>query len=374
MAVMKMLSDVSGTACMFDPGQGANTAASVSIGPRTRARRRAGILRRGRDRLRSFLQFATIAGVGIAAALAAAGVVAQPYPSKPIRMIVPFAAGGTTDVVGRAIGQKLGENLGQQIVIENRPGANGNIGAEIVAKAAADGYTLLMSLDSTLVINPYVYGKVPFDPVKDFAPISKVSDLPLILVTHPSFPATSARELIAYAKQNPGLNYASSGHASTPHLVMLIFERVTGTRFTHVAYKGGGAAIVDLLAGQVPMQFAGIPPVLAHLNAGKLKAVALTSRHASLPTVESFAEAGVPGLDISGWIGLLAPARTPRPIIARLHNEIVRILATPEVRARFLTNLGSNIVGNTPEQFAEDIAADGARWAQIIKDTGIKVE
>ena len=315
-----------------------------------------------------------IAGLGLASVFMAAGALGQPYPSKPIRMIVPFAAGGTTDIVGRSIGQKLGDRLGQQIVVENRAGANGNIGNDLVAKAPADGYTLLMSLDSTLVINPYVYSKLPFDSIRDFAPISKIADLPLILVTHPSFPATTARELIAYAKRNPGVNYASSGHASTPHLIMLIMARLTETQFTHIAYKGGGAAIVDVLAGQVPMIMAGIPPVLAHVNSGRLRAIALTSRHASLPSVESFAEAGVPGVDISGWIGLLAPARTPPPIIARLHEEVVKILATPEIKERFLTTMGANIAGSTPEQFAAQIRADSVYWAQTIKDTGIKVE
>ena len=315
-----------------------------------------------------------IAGLGLASVFMAAGALGQPYPSKPIRMIVPFAAGGTTDIVGRSIGQKLGDRLGQQIVVENRAGANGNIGNDLVAKAPADGYTLLMSLDSTLVINPYVYSKLPFDSIRDFAPISKIADLPLILVTHPSFPATTARELIAYAKRNPGVNYASSGHASTPHLIMLIMARLTETQFTHIAYKGGGAAIVDVLAGQVPMIMAGIPPVLAHVNSGRLRAIALTSRHASLPSVESFAEAGVPGVDISGWIGLLAPARTPPPIIARLHEEVVKILATPEIKERFLTTMGANIAGSTPEQFAAQIRADSIYWAQTIKDTGIKVE
>ena len=315
-----------------------------------------------------------IAGLGLASVFMAAGALGQPYPSKPIRMIVPFAAGGTTDIVGRSIGQKLGDRLGQQIVVENRAGANGNIGNDLVAKAPADVYTLLMSLDSTLVINPYVYSKLPFDSIRDFAPISKIADLPLILVTHPSFPATTARELIAYAKRNPGVNYASSGHASTPHLIMLIMARLTETQFTHIAYKGGGAAIVDVLAGQVPMIMAGIPPVLAHVNSGRLRAIALTSRHASLPSVESFAEAGVPGVDISGWIGLLAPARTPPPIIARLHEEVVKILATPEIKERFLTTMGANIAGSTPEQFAAQIRADSVYWAQTIKDTGIKVE
>ncbi len=301
---------------------------------------------------------------------------AQSYPTKSIRLIVPFAAGGSTDALARAVGQKLGENVGQQIVVDNRTGANGNIGTDMVAKAPADGYTLLMAFDATMVINPSVYAKLPFDPVKDFAPVTKVAALPLILVAHPSFPASNLKELIAYAKQKPGVNYSSSGHASTPHLAMLMFEQRTGTKFTHIAYKGGGQAVIDVLAGQVPLLATAIPTVQAHLKAGKLKAIALTSarRHASLPDVGTFAEAGMTGFDVSAWYGLLAPAGTPKPIITRLHDEVVKILATPEMKERFLTTIGGDPIGGTPAQFAADIKADIARWSGIVKGSGIKIE
>ncbi len=301
---------------------------------------------------------------------------AQPYPTKSIRLIVPFAAGGSTDALARAVGQKLGDNFGQQVVVDNRTGANGNIGTDMVAKANPDGYTLLMAFDATMVINPSAYAKLPFDPLKDFAPITKVAALPLILVAHPSFPPSNTKELIAYAKSKPGLNYSSSGHASTPHLAMLMFAQRTGTEFTHIAYKGGGQAVIDVLAGQIPMLATAIPTVQAHLKAGKLKALALTSakRHASLPEVGTFAEAGITGFDVSAWYGLLAPAGTPRPVVARIHDEVVKILATPEMKERFLTTIGGDPVGGTPEQFAADIKTDIARWAKIVKDSGIKLE
>lgn len=302
--------------------------------------------------------------------------IAQSYPTKSIRLIVPFSAGGSTDALARAIGQKLGENFGQQIVVDNRTGANGNIGTDIVAKANPDGYTLLMAFDATMVINPAVYNRLPFDPVKDFAPITKVAALPLILVAHPSFPASTVKELIAFAKDKPGVNYSSSGHASTPHLAMLLFEQRTGTRFTHIPYKGGGQAVIDVIAGQVPLLATAIPTIQAHLKSGKLKAIALTSarRHASLPDVGTFAEAGITGFDISAWYGLLAPSGTPKPIIARINAEVVKVLATPDMKNRFVTTIGGDPVGGTPEQFAADIKADIVRWARIVKDSGIKVE
>jgi tripartite-type tricarboxylate transporter receptor subunit TctC len=301
---------------------------------------------------------------------------ARQFPTKPIRLIVPYAPGGSTDALARLIGQKLSDKVGQQIIVDNRTGANGNIGTEIVAKAPADGYTLLMAFDATMAINPSAYGKLPFDPVKDFAPITKVAALPLILVAHPTFPANDTKELIAYAKQKPGVNYSSSGHASTPHLAMLMFEQRTGTRFTHIAYKGGGQAVIDVLAGQVPLLATAIPTVQAHMKAGKLKGIALTSarRHPAVPDVGTFAEAGVTGFDVSAWYGLLAPAGTPKPIVTKVHDEVVRILATPEIKERFLTTIGGDPVGNTPEQFAADIKADIARWSKIVKDSGLKIE
>jgi tripartite-type tricarboxylate transporter receptor subunit TctC len=312
--------------------------------------------------------FALIANVGISHA--------QHYPSRPIRLIVPYAPGGSTDALARLIGQKLSDKLGQQILVDNRTGANGNIGTEMVAKAQADGYTLLMAFDATMVINPSAYGKLPFDPIRDFAPITKVAALPLILVAHPSFPANDTKELIAYAKQKPGVNYSSSGHASTPHLAMLMFEQRTGTRFTHIAYKGGGQAVIDVLAGQVPLLATAIPTVQAHMKAGKLKGIALTSakRHPAVPDVGTFAEAGITGFDVSAWYGLLAPSGTPKPIVTRVHDEVVSILATPEIKERFLTTIGGDPVGNTPEQFAVDIKADIARWSKIVKENGLKIE
>ncbi|MEO7728669.1 MAG: tripartite tricarboxylate transporter substrate binding protein [Burkholderiales bacterium] len=301
---------------------------------------------------------------------------AQPYPHKSIRLIVPYAAGGSTDALARAVGQKLGAGFGQQVIVDNRTGANGNVGTDMVAKANPDGYTLLMAFDATMVINPTAYSKLPFDPVKDFAPITKVAALPLILVAHPSFPPNNTKELIPYAKSKPGLNYSSSGHASTPHLAMLLFEQRTGTQFTHIAYKGGGQAVIDVLAGQIPLLATAIPTAQAHIKAGKLKGIALTSakRHASLPDVGTFAEAGITGFDISAWYGLLAPAGTPNAVVARVHDETVKILATPEMKERFQNTLGGDAVGNTPEQFAADIKSDIARWGKIVKETGIKLE
>ncbi|HEV2008122.1 MAG TPA: tripartite tricarboxylate transporter substrate binding protein [Burkholderiales bacterium] len=313
---------------------------------------------------------------GLALMTIAADAHAQPYPTKSIRLIVPFAAGGSTDALARAVGQKLGDNFGQQVVVDNRTGANGNIGTDMVAKANPDGYTLLMAFDATMVINPSAYRKLPFDPLRDFAPITKVAALPLILVAHPSFPASNTKELIAYAKSKPGINYSSSGHASTPHLAMLMFAQRTGTQFTHIAYKGGGQAVIDVLAGQVPLLATAIPTVQAHIKAGKLKGIALTSakRHASLPDVGTFAEAGITGFDVSAWYGLLAPAGTPKTVVGRIHDEVVKILATPEMKERFLTTIGGDPVGGTPEQLAADIKTDIARWAKIVNDSGIKLE
>ena len=322
------------------------------------------------------MRYALKIGSWVALALVHAAAGAQQYPTKSMRLIVPFAAGGSTDAIARVLGQRLTERLGQQIIVDNRTGANGNIGTDIVAKAQPDGYTLLMAFDATMVINPSAYAKLPFDPVKDFAPITKVAELPLILVANPSVPVGNVKELIAYAKQKPGVNYSSSGHASTPHLAMLMFEQRTGTKFTHIAYKGGGQAVIDVIAGQVPLLATAIPTVQGHLKSGKLKAIALTSakRHASLPDVSTFAEAGLTGFDVSAWYGLLAPAGTPRPIITRLHGEVVKILATPDMKERFLTTIGGDAVGNTPEQFAADIKNDIARWAKIVKESGLKIE
>jgi tripartite-type tricarboxylate transporter receptor subunit TctC len=326
--------------------------------------------------MRPVPRIAFAAGCCLALTAFAGSAPAQSYPTKSIRLIVPYAAGGSTDALARAVGQKLSESFGQQIIVDNRTGANGNVGTDLVAKANPDGYTLLMAFDATMVINPSAYAKLPFDPVKDFAPITKVAALPLILVAHPSFPPSNTKELIPYAKSKPGLNYSSSGHASTPHLAMLLFEQRTGTQFTHIAYKGGGQAVIDVLAGQIPLLATAIPTVQAHIKAGKLKGIALTSakRHASLPDVGTFAEAGITGFDIAAWYGLLAPAGTPRAVVMRVHDDTVKILATPEMKERFQTTIGGDAVGNTPEQFAVNIKDDIERWGKIVRQSGIKLE
>ena len=326
--------------------------------------------------MRSSMHVTLAACCGVALLHVAVSATAQQYPTKPIRMIVPFAAGGSTDALARTVGQKLSENFGQQVLVDNRSGTTGNIGTEMVARANPDGYTLVMAFDATMVINPSVYSKLPFDPIKDFAPITKVAALPLIVVAHPSFAPSNTKELIAFAKSKPGLNYSSSGHASTPHLAMLMFAQHTGTQFTHIAYKGGGQAVIDVLAGQIPLLATAIPTVQAHLKSGKLKAVALTSakRHASLPDVGTFAEGGLAGFDVSAWYGMLAPAGTPKAVITRLNNEVLKILAAPEMKERFLTTIGGDPVGGTPEQFAADIKADIVRWAKIVKESGLKLD
>ena len=272
---------------------------------------------------------------------------------------------------------KAGDEVGQQIIVDNRTGANGNIGTEIVAKAQADGYTLLMAFDATMVINPSAYGKLPFDPVKDFAPITKVAALPLILVAHPSFPANDTKELIAYAKQKPGVNYSSSGHASTPHLAMLMFEQRTGTKFTHIAYKGGGQAVIDVLAGQVPLLATAIPTVQAHMKAGKLKGIALTSakRHPALPDVGTFAEAGITGFDVSAWYGLLAPAGTPKPDryrASRRSRKDTRDTRNERALSDDDRRRSASAIRRSNSQPTSKPTSRA--WSKIVKESGLRIE
>lgn len=301
-------------------------------------------------------------------------VYAQAYPSKTIRVVVPFTPGGSTDVLTRIVAQKMTEALGQQVIIDNRPGANTIVGTELVTKAAPDGYTLLMTIDATVVINPHAYSKLPFDPLQDLAPVTKVAALPLIVVAHPSLPFNNAREFISFAKANPGLSYSSSGYASTAHLTLVLLGERIGASFTHVAYKGGGQAVIDALAGFVPLFVTAVPTVSQYLKSKKLKPVAFTSlkRHHSLPDVQTFAEVGVKGYDVSIWYGMFAPAGTPQPIISRLRDEVAKVVANPEQRER-MAALGADPVGSTPEQLAADIKTDYARWGKIIRQGGIKI-
>lgn len=300
---------------------------------------------------------------------------AQPYPSKPVHLIVPFAAGGSADSMARLVAPKLAELLGQNVVVENRAGANGNVGTEAVARAAPDGYTILLAFDATIVINPHVYPQLGFSPVKDFAPITMLARVPMILAAHPSFPANNVAELVAHAKKNPGISYSSAGLASTPHLAMLLFEQRSGTKFQHIAYKGGGQAVIDVLGGHVPLLSTGFPVAIKHLQSGKLKGIGIMSakRHPALPEVGTFAEAGVPDFDLSFWLGIMAPAGTPPDIVARLNRDLRKVLEMPEVRAKIETGIGGSAIGNSPEEFAKDIKDDLDRWGRVVREGGVTV-
>lgn len=313
--------------------------------------------------------------VSLSIVLAATAATAQEFPSRPIKIVVPFAVGGGADMIARLVGHKLGESLGQPIVVENRAGAGGNIGAEIVAKASPDGHTLLMA-SSALVINPSLYGKVPYDAIKDFKPITQPALLPNILVVHPSVPARTVPELIAHARAQAGkLSYASAGAGTGTHLAGELFKLQTGVEMVHVPYKGGGAVINDLLSGRVGLTFATLPSVIQFVQDGRLRALAMTTktRWPGLPEVPTLAQAGVRDFEISTWIGLLAPAKTPDEVVSKLHREVVRIIQLPEVRERFAT-LGMVPVGDTPAQFAEHIRNELPKYEKLVKASGAKID
>jgi len=298
------------------------------------------------------------------------------YPSKPIRVVVPFPPGGATDILARAAAQRMQEAWGQSVIVDNRPGAGGNIGSDLVAKSAPDGYTLLMGTVGTHAINPSLYAKMPYDHVKDFAPIILVASVPNVLEVNPSLPVNSVTELIAYAKANPGkLNFASSGNGTSIHLSGELFKTMTGVQMTHVPYKGSAPALADLIGGQVQLMFDNLPPSLAQIKAGKLRALAVTSstRTAALPDIPTVAEAGVPGFEASSWFGLLAPAATPAPIVAKINAEIAKWLATPEAKEKLLAQ-GANAAGGTPDDFARHIGAETTKWAKVVKESGAKVD
>ncbi len=315
----------------------------------------------------------------VTAALATTPVVpalAQTYPSKPIRLIVPFPPGGGNDILARTVGQKLTDSTRQQIVIDNRGGAGGNIGAETAAHAVPDGYTLFLGGVGSHGTNPGLQAKLPYDPVKDFAPITLIASAPLIVVVHPSLPVKSIAELIQYAKTRPGqLNFASSGTGSIAHLAPEMFKAMAKIEMTHVPYKGTGPALVDLLGGQVQLMMNSAVSMLAQVKSGKLRALAATGakRLAALPELPTVAESGLSGYDVASWYGLLAPAQTPRAIIDKLNHEVVAIMRTTELRDRLAAE-GAEAVGNTPEEFATYIKRELTRWAAVIKSAGIKPE
>jgi len=312
----------------------------------------------------------------LAAALAPAAVAQPAFPTKPIRIVVPFPPGGTTDILARAAAQKMTEAWKEQAVVDNRPGAGGNIGAELVARSPADGYTLLMGTVGTHAINASLYAKMPYDHVKDFAPVILVAAVPNVLVVHPSLPVHSVAELIAYAKANPGkLNFASSGSGTSIHLAGELFKVMAGVQMTHVPYKGSAPAIADLVGGQVQLMFDNLPSALAQIKAGKLRALAVTSaqRAAALPDAPTIAESGLPGYEASSWFGLLAPAGTPADVVAKINGEIARWLASPEAKEK-LSSQGAIAAGGTPEDFARHIAAETAKWQRVVRESGAKVE
>jgi tripartite-type tricarboxylate transporter receptor subunit TctC len=300
-----------------------------------------------------------------------------PYPNRPVRIVVPFPAGGTTDILARAVAQKLTESTGQPVVVDNRPGAAGNIGAELVAKAPPDGYTLLMGTVGTHAINASLYPKMPYDHVKDFVPIILVAGVPNVLVINPSVPVNSVQELIAYAKANPGkLNFASSGSGTSIHLSGELFKTMTGVSMAHIPYKGSAPALVDLTGGQVQLMFDNLPSALALIKAGKLKALAVTStqRASVLPDVPTVAESGLPGFEASSWFGLLAPAGTPKDVIIKINGEVAKWLATPEAKEKLASQGAIVAAGLTPDDFARHIAAETTKWSKVVKDSGAKVE
>jgi tripartite-type tricarboxylate transporter receptor subunit TctC len=298
------------------------------------------------------------------------------YPAKPVRLVVPFPAGGTTDILARAVAQKLSEAWGQQVIVDNRPGAGGNIGSDLVAKSKPDGYTLLMGTVGTHAINPSLYKNMPYDHVKDFVPVILVAGVPNVLVVNPSLPVHSVPELIAYAKANPGkLNFASSGNGTSIHLSGELFKAMTGVEMTHVPYKGSAPALTDLIGGQVQLMFDNLPSSLPFIKAGKLRALAVTSgaRAAALPDLPTLAESGLPGFEASSWFGVLAPAGTPRDIVAKLDGTIASWLASPEAKEKLLAQ-GAIAAGGTPDDFARHIAAETSKWAKVVKASGAHID
>jgi len=316
-----------------------------------------------------------LAVVAAACVLTAGAAVAQPYPTKPVRMVIAFPPGGTSDFVGRIVAAKLSEFLGQPVVVENKPGATGLIGTQAVQQAAPDGYTILLApSDFTLVAG--LQAKPPYDPVKDFAAIGLLINYPHVLVAAPEVPASNAKELIALAKAKPGqLNYASGGNGSSNHISGAAFAYAAGIDLTHVPYKGNGPAITDLLANRVQLLFTSIGPVEAHLKSGKLKAVAITGpkRLAALPDVPTVSENALPGYEFMTWYGLAAPAGTPKPIVDRLNADLRKTMASPEVREK-LANIGGDLTVNSPEEFSAMIGKEVGRWQKLARDTNLKVD
>ncbi|MGQ0525189.1 MAG: Bug family tripartite tricarboxylate transporter substrate binding protein [Betaproteobacteria bacterium] len=300
----------------------------------------------------------------------------ETYPSRPVRMIVPFPPGGSTDIMARVVAQKLTEKLGQQVIVDNRGGAGGTIGMNIAAKAPPDGYTLMMSTSITHTVGASLYSKLPYNVLTDFAPITLAASVPLLFVVNPGVPAKSVKELIQLAKAKPGqLNYASPGSGTSGHLAAEMFKSMAGVDIVHVPYKGGGPAVVDLIGGQVQVLILSAVATLPHVKTGKLRALAVTglARSPKLPDIPTVSESGLPGYEVVLWYGVSAPAKTPASIVNRLNRDIVAIMQSPDMRERLASEAGEP-VGNTPEQFEKIIRADVAKWSKIVKESGIKAD
>ncbi|WP_312843454.1 Bug family tripartite tricarboxylate transporter substrate binding protein [Diaphorobacter nitroreducens] len=325
--------------------------------------------------MRNLRKRALLGALAAAAALALPGAWAQTWPSRSVSIIVPFPAGGTTDVLARALGQELSKTLGQPVVVENKPGAGATLGADYVAKAKADGYTLLMgAVHHTIATS--VYRKLGYDFEKDFAPITTVALVPNVLVVNPQLPAKTVQELLAQAKAQPGkLTYGSNGTGTGQHLIGAQFEGMGGVQLLHVPYKGSGPLTTDLLGGQISMSFDTVTPVLPHIKAGKLRALAVTTakRSVALPDVPTLEEAGLPGFDMGTWFGMLAPAGTPKDIVARLNADMVKIIQSPEFRKK-MDDIGADPIANTPEQMARQIKDDTARFARLVKEAKVSLD
>jgi tripartite-type tricarboxylate transporter receptor subunit TctC len=312
----------------------------------------------------------------LAAALAASAAHADVYPSRPIRFVVAFPPGGGTDIIARAIAQKLSERLAQQVLIDNRPGAGGNIGTDIVAKSAPDGYTMLMGSAGPLAINASLFAALPFDPQRDLAPVTLAASTPNVLVVHPSLKAATVKELIELARASPGeINFASSGFGTPAQLAGELFNSMAHVKLVHVPYKGAVPALADLLGGQVQLMFSTMPPALPHVKDGKLRALAVTSakRSPAAPGLPTIDEAALPGFEANTWHGVVLPAGAPREVIAKLNHEIVAILHLPDVVER-LESQGAEALGSTPEEFAAYIRSETAKWAKVVRESGAKAE
>lgn len=328
------------------------------------------------DRIGSIRKIATIATLAIAAVASAPTALAQAYPTRPVKLIVPFPPGGPLDATGRLVAQKLTDVWGQSVIVENKPGAGGNIGADLVAKAAPDGYTILLGALSTHAVNPTLYSSMPYDAVKDFAPITLLATTPNVLVVNPSLPVNSVKDLVAYAKAHPNkLSFGSGSNGSAGHLAGELFKVDTGTDIVHIPYKGAAPAMQALLAGDVQFMFDNLASATPQVKAGKLKALAVTTAKRSplAPDLPTMAEAGLPGFDITTWYGLMAPAGTPKEIVAKWSTDVAKILNSPDIRER-LAAQGAEAAPMTPDQFAAFIKSEIPKYARIVKASGAKVD